>query len=506
VASPADGRPRLNADQVRDRYAEITYPGGAFPQTHPARHAAIARLFGVPAPDVRTARVLEVGCAQGYNLLPLAARFPEARFVGVDFSDHELAHGRALAAEAGVGNVGFVCADLRTFAPPAGSFDYIIAHGVLSWVPDDVKAALFALCDRALAPAGVAYISYNTYPGWKQREALRELMVLRAGGSMAPADRLAAAHRALGTIDRLLADRPEPHARLTCEIIASMRRKAPGQFFHDDLDGVNDPCYFLQFAGWAAEHRLAYLAEAEWETMFPELLPAAARPALAEFAGDRLMFEQHLDFLRNRTFRCSLLVRADQPLNPQLDPTALRACAFGSPLAPPTGVPPLAANIRVRFGGDDARAFETRDPLVKAIFTTLGSVWPRRVPFAELLDSTRSLLALAQVPVPADHEHALLARLLEACGRRSVDFLRGSPVELADAAGCAPRAELLTRLMAARRAPVANTWHESQPLDAAQRALLATLDGTRTEFSPAERRQLAAFAAAGLLAESNDRR
>lgn len=499
MAPPPELDPRLNADQVRDGYAEVTYPGGAFPQTHPARHAAIARLFGVPAPDVRTARVLEVGCAQGYNLIPLAARFPAAHFVGVDFSDHELAQGRALAAAAELDNVEFIGADLRTFAPPAGSFDYIIAHGVLSWVPDDVKAALLALCSRALAPHGVAYVSYNTYPGWKQREALRELMLLRAARFTAPAHRLAAARRALDTLDRLLAERTATHARLTREIIAAMRAKSDGHFFHDDLDGVNDPCYFLQFAGWAAEHGLAYLAEAEWETMFPDLLPAVARRALAEFAGDRLMLEQHLDFVRNRTFRCSLLVHADRPLATHPDAAALRGCSFGSSLQPPAGVPPLTTGVPVRFGGNDLRAFTTHDPLAKALFATLGRAWPRRMPFGELAASTQSLLQLAQVPLGEDFEHALLARLLDACGRRLIDFL-AAPLPAAQATGGAPRAALLTRLMAGRSAPVVTPWHESVPLDATQRALLVTLDGTRTQFSATEREQIAEFAAAGLIA------
>lgn len=497
--TPADVSPRLNPDPVRERYAEVSYPGGAFAQTHPARHAAIARLFGVPAVDIHTARVLEIGCAQGYNLLPLAAQLPEARFVGIDFSDQELARGRDLADAAGLANIEFVCADLRTFAPPSGSFDFVIAHGVLSWVPDDAKAALFALCARALAPAGVAYLSYNTYPGWKQREALRELMLMQLGSLDAPPARLDTARRSLAALEKILAGRLESHAALTREIIAGMQQKIAGHFYHDDLDGVNDPCYFLQFTAWAAEHGLAYLAEAEWETMFAELLPPAARAALEEFAHDRLRLEQHLDFLRNRTFRCSLLTHASQPLLAHPAPAALRNCSFGSALRPPVGVPPLAAGVPVRFGADTPRSFETKDAIVKGVFIVLGSAWPRRVAFAELLASTHRLLAQARVAPPADFEHQVLARLLDACGRKLVDFIADISPACAATPPPSPRVSPLTRLMAAQGLPVVNPWHETVLLDPAARALVSSLDGARGSFAAHECTLLETFARAGLL-------
>lgn len=497
--TPAPLAPRLNRDSVRERYAEVTYPGGAFAQTHPARHAAIARLFGVPAPDVATARILEIGCAQGYNLLPLAAQLPGAHFVGIDFSAHELDRGRELADTAGLRNIEFVCADLRTFAPPPGSFDYVIAHGVLSWIPDDAKNALFALCARALSPHGVAYVSYNTYPGWKQREAVRELMLMHLGSIDDPVDRLKVARRVLDSLEKTLAGRPEPHAALIREIVASMQRKHAGHFYHDDLDGVNDPCYFLQFAAWAAEHGLAYLAEAEWETMFPDLLPASARAGLSEFAGDRLRLEQQLDFLRNRTFRCSLLTHARAPLLPHPDPAALRDCCFGASLRPPVGLPSLAAGTPVRFGADTPRSFQTDDSIAKALFTVLASAWPQRVGFADLLASTRRLLEQVRMPIPGELERPFLSRLLDACARKLVDFLADVSFTCTSSPSASPHAHLLTRLMAAQGLPVVNLWHESQPLNDAERALLATLDGSRTQFSTAEQRTVARFAAAALL-------
>lgn len=490
----------MNSDSIRERYAEVTYPGGAFAKTHPARQAIIGRLFGVPVSDVQQARVLEIGCAQGFNLLPLAAQLPGAHFVGVDLSEPELARGRDLAHAAGLTNIEFICADLRAFTPVPGSFDYIIAHGVLSWVPDDAKAALFALIQHALAPSGIAYVSYNTYPGWKQREAVRELMLMHIGTLETPAERLGAAQQSLASLDALLHGRSESHAAYTREIIADMRRKQTGHFYHDELEDTNDPCYFLQFAAWAAEHGLAYLAEAEWESMFPELLPADARAVLKSFAGDRLRLEQHLDFLRNRSFRCSLLVHdRQQPRLEHPDPSALCCCRFGSPLGPPVGLPPLTADTPVRFGAGTPRSFEAKDTVAKALFTVMAAAWPRRLPFTEIQSAVSKLMLQCDIKPSDGFERQILGRLFDACSHRLVDFLVDTSADCLSSPTSAPVAARLTRLMAAQGLPIVNVWHESVPLDDATRTLLATLDGTRTDFTPAERQSLEAIARSGLL-------
>src|SRR5262245_65782503 len=57
------------------------------------------------------------------------------------------------------------------------SFDYIIAHGVFSWVPHAVRLRMLELCRKLLTAHGVAYISYNCYPGYHLRNLEREMML-----------------------------------------------------------------------------------------------------------------------------------------------------------------------------------------------------------------------------------------------------------------------------------------------------------------------------------------
>jgi len=154
----------------------VPYRHGAIPETHPARLGAIARMLGRPAAPPDACRVLDLGCAEGMNLLPLAERLPGSTFVGVDFSAGQLATAEQARRAAGIGNAHFVQADLREYEPEAGAYDYVIAHGVYSWVSAEIRERLLAVCARALAPEGVAYVSYNVYPAWGLLGGFREML------------------------------------------------------------------------------------------------------------------------------------------------------------------------------------------------------------------------------------------------------------------------------------------------------------------------------------------
>ena len=156
-------------ESAPNNYDAVPYESLSFAQSHPARMSGMAKLFGLAAPPLATARVLELGCTYGGNLLPLAMRYPGAQFVGVDFSQVQIERANKSRDELGLRNVTFRQADIRDIAKESGQFDYIVAHGVYSWVPSDVQEALLELMGRHLAPEGVGYVSYNVYPGWKMR-------------------------------------------------------------------------------------------------------------------------------------------------------------------------------------------------------------------------------------------------------------------------------------------------------------------------------------------------
>jgi cyclopropane fatty-acyl-phospholipid synthase-like methyltransferase len=137
-------------------YEEVTYPGYAYPQTHPARLEALARLFGLSPASAATCRVLELGCGDAANALAIAQTLPGATVVGVDASASAIARGRSLAAAAGLGNVELRTAEFSEVESLArvGPVDYVIAHGVYSWIAPAARGALLELTRRVLARRG----------------------------------------------------------------------------------------------------------------------------------------------------------------------------------------------------------------------------------------------------------------------------------------------------------------------------------------------------------------
>ena len=164
-------------------YDQVLYPGVPLPQTHPDRLATIAGLFGMTPAAAPNCRVLELGCGDGGNLIPMALTLPASVFTGIDLAEPAIARGCALANTLGLENITLRHLDLMRMGPDLGEFDYgvfdyIIAHGLYSWVPPEVRDQLLSLCRAHLAPQGVAYVSYNAGPGFARRRMFREMMLL----------------------------------------------------------------------------------------------------------------------------------------------------------------------------------------------------------------------------------------------------------------------------------------------------------------------------------------
>lgn len=120
-------------------YDEIVYPSYPYAQSHPSHLATVARLFGLRSPDLARCRVLELGCAGGGNLLPMAVRYPDATFVGIDLSARQVELGRKAIQTLGLTNLDLRAASITDVTADWGTFDYILCHGVYSWVPDAVQ-------------------------------------------------------------------------------------------------------------------------------------------------------------------------------------------------------------------------------------------------------------------------------------------------------------------------------------------------------------------------------
>jgi len=451
--------------EIARKYDALPYAAQSNALSHPRHLATVATLFGLTPAPVATARVLEVGCSNGANLLPMAAALPDARFVGCDLSHHAIAEARLGAAELGLANVTLHERDLATLAEDRDEYDYIIAHGVYSWVPPAVRDALLALAARRLSRHGVLFVSYNVYPGCHVRQAAWEMLHHHVDAIPDPRAKLEAA-RALAA---LLAEPGVTQTDTDALLRQELRRlstQTDSALYHDDLAVPNEPVYFHAFAAHLARHGLAFVAEAKLSMMTAAGL-APGVPGLVS-GRDRVEREQYLDFARMRRFRQSLASRADAPAAD--DGHAARVADMH--------VAASIALVRAHAEGKAIADPAAQDPDVRSVRRLLHwlvGVAPRIVPVAEVVAWQR-----AHAREDAGVGRPVAELLLDACFAGSVD-LYVDPPALAAVPSEKPRASPVVRWQAARQRAVTNLRHETLHIDdpfALQ--LLVLLDGTRT--------------------------
>lgn len=468
-------------------YDETPYSNNPFPNSHPDHLATVATLFGLQPPAVDHCRVLELGCASGGNLIPMALGLPNSHFVGIDLSRRQITDAAALAEAVGLTNVEWKHLSLLDVTPELGQFDYVIAHGIYSWVPAPVRDKLLDICARNLAPNGVAFVSYNTYPGWHMRGAIRDMMCYHANRVQGPQARATQARALLDFLARAAAPESDTYGSflksyqlLLQEELGFLRQLPDSYLLHDHLEEVNDPVYFHQFAEHAAAKGLQFLGEGQVGSMFVNQFAPEVANTLRQLAPTILHLEQYLDFLRNRAFRQTLLCHAGIPLNWTIAPAVVAKLAVASP-ARPTG-PPLGLGPEAleQFQVPNGATLTSRDPLMKAAMRYLAEVWPRAVPFDTLRATARARIQPSveqdAAGIAADSQQ-LGARLLNCYASGLVEFHVHAPSFTVEVSAF-PQASPLARLQAERGLMrVTNLRHEIIDLDELGRQVLRFLDG-----------------------------
>ena len=483
-------------------YDEVPYTSMPFAQTHPSRLYALGTLFGLTPAPPQKCRVLELGCAGGGNLIPMADYLPDSEFVGVDLSEGQIADGKKLVGHLGLRNVVLKHADILEVDAAYGTFDYVIAHGVYSWVPAAVREKVLDVCRTLLAPNGVAYVSYNTYPGWHMRGMIRDMMLYHAGRFAAPADKIAQA-RAL--LDFLAASAPGEGAygQFLKGELEELRNQSDHYLYHEHLEDVNEPVFFHQFVAAAEAKGLRYLGEARVGTMVTGNFGPQVEQTLRRLATDQVMAEQYMDFLRNRVFRETLLCHRERTPNWSVPPEAVRGLHVAANARPqvPAGAAEfnIADDSPVAFVSPSGVPVTTPRPLLKAAFAVLQQAFPGTLPFDALRRQARQLLGgnPDEFRTAGEDAAGLAAGLLGCYMGSDLVELHGVPVVFARTPGERPVAVPPARALAARTGAVANRRHEVIRLNELDRHLIPLLDGTRTRPQLVD--ELTAVAVAGKL-------
>lgn len=473
-----------DVDQLRADYDTTPYVSNSFPQSAPGQLASTALLFGLTTPLVSNARVLEIGCAAGSNAIPFAAAHPNAHVVGIDLSVVQIDEGRRRIRAAGLDNLELLDGDIASMDLSAlGRFDFVIAHGVYSWVPENVQDALLGAVRATLAAEGVAYLSYNVYPGWKSKEIVRDAMLLASRASTNPAERVSSARKMVDFLEEVA-----PPATPLAGAVAEFRERDYGfgdsYLLHDELERFNLPCYFVDMVERAGGHGLAYLAEARPEVMFPgNYGPKVAQHVQENCGGVQVMVEQYLDFVADRAYRESLFVHGERApqIRYDLDQSRYGRMHFAAQV-PPVDGPTLLDQSRQGYQSRGGATMLTEDPGTKAAFDALTARWPWTLSAEELLQDVQMRLGAAGVDVGENLEgrvdHLIQVLIFQGLAKCRVDAVSpptsSTPLLLHE-----PFRRIAESTRGDREPYTYNFWHETVDLTPLVAHLLALLDGTR---------------------------
>ncbi|CAN5161974.1 lysine methyltransferase [soil metagenome] len=501
-------------------YDDVPYESHPFAQTHPSRLFVVGTLFGLrPVPPSRC-RVLELGCAAGGNLIPMAEGLPDAQIVGCDLSARQINDGQAFIKELGLKNVEIKHASILDIDESWGQFDYIISHGVYSWVPNDVQEKIFDIFDKNLSPNGIGYISYNTFPGWHMRGMIRDMMRYHSGRFNTPQLRIQQARALLDFLAQSVrADNNNAYSVLLKQELETLRHQADHYLYHEHLEEVNEPTYFHQFMTRAMNHNLKYLGESRIGTMVTGNFGPEIEKTLKILATDQIQAEQYMDFLRNRMFRETLLVHSKVTPNWSVNPESVRMLNIASPAKPvaPNAPPAVAgqpvpiytpqaltSDENVQYRSNSGMQMATNRPILKAVMQVLGAEYPGTVPFDVLRKKSRELIG-GETNDPkqvAEDTNVIAVGLLNCYMSSDLVEFHGTPITFSRKVGDKPEALAWARLQAAKMGVVTNRRHEVIRLNDLDKHLIPAMDGNNSKADIVDK--LSAVAVSGAMNVQKD--
>jgi methyltransferase-like protein/SAM-dependent methyltransferase len=479
----------MNYQEAITSYDKVPYPHVSHSMSHPDRLATVAALLGMEPAPLERCRVLELGCAGGANLIPMAYALPGSDFVGIDNSSAHISEGQAMVAALALPNISLKQMSIADITETLGQFDYIIAHGVYSWVPPAIRDKLLAICRHNLAPNGVAYISYNTYPGWNMLGTLRDILLYHTRHITDPQAQATEARTFLDFLTRSINTGPNTHGSFLYVYANYIKEffipKEDGFLLHDELAEINQPVYFHQFAEQAATHELQYLGDVHFSSMMTHGFPAEVTKELGQMVKSKVELEQYLDFLRNRTFRQSLLCHQEVRLKTRLSPERLSQFYLAASAMPESSSPDIQSVSVEKFQALNGANFATDHPLTKAALFHLTQIWPHSLAFEELVPAAYD--RLGREFKPAEQEESWLlnpdiqllgANLLQAYSYSDnlVEFHIYKP-QFVTQISERPVASPVARFQAKHGYKITNLRHERITLDKLGTTLLGSLDG-----------------------------
>ena len=296
------------------KYDSIPYDSYTYPQTHPDKMYTIAKLFQLKPPAIEKSRILEIGCAGGANLVPVALTYPKAECVGIDISSEQINQANTLKKGLNLKNITFQQADIAKLGKEIGKFDYIMCHGVFSWVPERIQNAILKFCKDHLNENGLAVISYNVLPGWGAVKTLRDMMMYHTKNFTDPKQQIQEARNLLSFLYENTPGTDHSYKSVIEREIKILKNTNDSYVFHEHLETENHQFYLHEFVEKVQSNDLAYVSDTELSAMYLGNFNEKIRNTLSAIK-DIVRQEQYIDFIINRRFRHSIITHAKNTAN-----------------------------------------------------------------------------------------------------------------------------------------------------------------------------------------------
>ncbi|HEY6556228.1 MAG TPA: class I SAM-dependent methyltransferase [Polyangiaceae bacterium] len=324
--------------------------------------------------------VLELGCGNGANLLPLAHYRPHARFVGVDGSRRAIEMAEARRRELDLRNLSFIHADFVSAADHVGGrFDFILMHGVFSWVSPRTRAELLELCAARLAPAGLLYLNYNAKPGWNIRGMVRDFLLAQTARATGLGARANLAREVAASVAASLEGLEHPYSQLMQRECRFVCESHPSYVAHEFLTEHNHAFWRSEFLDIAGRYGFQYVADADFNYESGRI-PDGIAEQIAASGLDRSSLEDTIDLLSYRQLHSPILSKAGlMARSPESH--ELAELFVASPLVRTSEQQPWP-----RFRHPSGYEVDAREQPICQALDVLSSLWPRGARLASLFE------------------------------------------------------------------------------------------------------------------------
>lgn len=298
-----------NSKIVEKTYNEVPYMSKTFYYTLPERTSAVMKLFGFSTNNTKKARVLEIGCSFGGNIIPFAIANPEAEVIGMDLAEVQIREGQKIIENIGLKNIKLYQKNVLDYNHEFGKFDYIVCHGVFSWVDLPVQNKIIEIIKNGLTENGIATVSYNTNPGWRNISILRDIMLFRAetlknkGLNIEGADIVKYGKGAV----EFIKDYSYMNDGLK-KMAEEITNKDPYYIYHEYYETNNKPLYLYEFNKMLNNYGLSHICDSDISRTIPIYKDDKVDDMLnRESENDSIIKEQYYDYIYNRQFRISII-------------------------------------------------------------------------------------------------------------------------------------------------------------------------------------------------------